>query len=181
MNDFRDGILSLNTRQFGNVVEILIRFINKQKYSKVMLFDSFDIDNKKIEIKASRVYKKNVLKLNEKNLYDLITSNSNKNRLIKQSSITKNKFDCNIQQIKTELFDELFYVLFFYDLVEMFKISKENILNDENIYYCNKQHRGNIGEGQFHINNKSYSYHKEKYFECSFTYDKLKNLLLLNK
>lgn len=41
--------------------------------------------------------------------------------------------------------------------------------------YSDKQHRGNVGEGQFHINNKNISEH-EKYLDKKVTYEELYEL-----
>ena len=179
-NNLRDGIVGLNTRQFGRVIEILIGFIYNQKDSKDLSFDLAD-GKIKIEVKGSRVYKTNKLKITIENLYDLIVSNSNKNRLIKQSEINKYDFDCNIQQIKTNYFDYLYYVLFFNDIIEIFKIKSADIIKDSNLNYSDKQHRGNIGEGQFHISNSNYAYHKKTYFFDKLNYKDLKKKLLKYK
>ena len=179
-NELRDGIVGLNTRQFGRVVELIIKFIYKQKDSKDLAFDLID-GNIKIEVKAARVYRANKLDITIENLYDLIISNSNKNRLIKQSEINSQTFDCNIQQIKVKYFDYLYYVLFFNDIIEIYKIKSNRIVKDKKIQYSDKQHRGNSGEGQFHISNTNYLYHKENYFLSSLKYDELKEKLLQKK
>ena len=43
------------------------------------------------------------------------------------------------------------------------KIKSNEILNDEEIMYSDHQHRGNTGEGQFHINNRTIETHLKKY------------------
>ncbi len=45
------------------------------------------------------------------------------------------------------------------------------------IGYSNKQHKGNVGEGQFHITEKSIQIHLTKYFHKTLTYDELYQLL----
>ena len=37
---------------------------------------------------------------------------------------------------------------------------------------------GNVGEGQFHLNNKTYGYHIEKYIEKDLTYKEILDLLV---
>ena len=179
-NDLMDGIMALNTRQFGTVIELMIKIIYQMKDSNDLSFD-LSYQGCKIEVKGSRVYKKNKLKLNEANLYDVIVSNNNKNRLIKQKDAKKIIFDCNIQQIKTQYFDYLYYVLFFSDIIEFFMINSDKIIEDKAIGYSNKQHRGNEGEGQFHINEKNYLHHKEHYFIQQMNYKELKGRLLKAK
>ena len=42
--------------------------------------------------------------------------------------------------------------------------------------YSDKQHRGNKGEGQFHINNDNIKYHRENNLERKLTYEELYEL-----
>jgi len=178
-DELRDGIIGLHTRQIGRVVELLISHIYDFHDSDNIHFDLKD-GNTRIEIKGSRVYKKNKLKFTKSNLYETIVNSSNRNRLIKQKDVTNYDFDCNIQQIKISYFDKLYYVLFFYDIIEVFKIDSKEIKNDSNIQYSNKQHKGNVGEGQFHINQRTYKHHKNRYFLKTLTYEELKNKLTKN-
>ena len=128
---------------------------------------------KRLKIKASKVLRQQKLDMNIDNFYNIIINNSNRDRLLSQKEIMGNEFDCNIQQVKTKLFDYLIYLLFFKDVIEIFQISKRSILRDKNIMYSDKQHRGNVGEGQFHINNRTYKHHKNKYFIDAITYEDL--------
>ena len=50
-------------------------------------------------------------------------------------------------------------------------------LRIKNIKYSGKQHRGNKGEGQFHIDCKNIDYHLLEYFYKSLTYDEVIALL----
>jgi len=43
--------------------------------------------------------------------------------------------------------------------------------------YSDKQHKGNEGEGQFHLNRKSIDYHMKNHFVQWLTYEELYNLL----
>ena len=45
------------------------------------------------------------------------------------------------------------------------------------IYYSPKQHRGNVGEGQFHINQDTLPIHLSNYLYQTLTYEKLLDLL----
>ena len=47
---------------------------------------------------------------------------------------------------------------------------------DKQINYSNHQHRGNVGEGQFHINNLTIDNHIEKYLVEWITYDEIIDL-----
>ena len=116
---------------------------------------------------------KQKLDMNIENFYDIMITNSNRNRLLLQKDVEKFEFDCNIQQIKTKLFDRLIYLLFFKNVIEIFEISGRQIQKDKRVFYSDRQHRGNIGEGQFHVNNKTYGHHKESYLVGSITYREL--------
>ena len=92
---FKDGIIDMHTRQFGTAAEIIIMILKGCIGSKKLEFDLVDIDSKKVEVKASKVFKKQKLDMNIENFYDIIISNSNRDRLIKQRDIKKFEFDCN--------------------------------------------------------------------------------------
>ena len=90
------------------------------------------------------------------------------------------KFDCNIQQVKRREFDVLYYGLFFSDCIQIFRINRSEIktcAEGGDIGYADKQHKGNKGEGQFHITEKNLQVHLEKYFHKTLTYDELFQLL----
>ena len=178
-DDFRDGILSLNTRQFGQAIELIVQLLKGYENSKSLEFDLYDSDTKeKIEVKSSRVYKKQSLDLSLDTLYATIINSSNRNRLLRQEQALKSNFNCNIQQIKITYFDKLYYLLLFYDTIEVFLIGADDIKKDKMIGYSDKQHRGNPGEGQFHITQRNYQHHKDTYFIQSITYDEIKKMLL---
>ncbi len=176
---FRDGIINLHTRQFGRVVELIVQLLKDYQDSHRLDFDLFDpATSMNIEVKSSRVFKKQSLQFDLDHLYELIMNHSNRDRLLKQTQATSSEFDCNIQQVKIDLFDSLYYLLFFYDVIEIFRINNNQIKNDRNLNYSHKQHRGNKGEGQFHVNQSNYQYHKDHYFIQSLTYEQLKSMLL---
>jgi len=162
----RDAIFSLHTRKFGNIVEkliekILIEFGFLVNKPKDLSYD-IEIDQLKDEIKGSRVLSKSVLNLNEGNIIETLLKHES-NRFVNLSDSENCEWDCNIQQIKTKLFNNLWYVLFFGDSVAVFKIHGSEISEDKVIGYSNKQHRGNVDEGQFHVTNKNIKHHLEKY------------------
>ncbi len=43
--------------------------------------------------------------------------------------------------------------------------------------YSNKQHRGNIGEGQFHITNSNIKKHRKQHLKDTLSYEELYKLL----
>jgi hypothetical protein len=77
--------------------------------------------------------------------------------------------------VKRAEFDILYYGLFFADCVVIFRINSDQI--GSQIYYSDKQHKGNVGEGQFHINQDTLQIHLDRYLYQKLTYDKLLKLL----
>jgi hypothetical protein len=101
-------------------------------------------------------------------------------RMVAFTDWAHNQFDCNIQQIKRAEFDVLYYGLFFSDCVKIFRINSIDIKENEKggkIYYSDFQHKGNVGEGQFHINRKTLQVHLDNYLYKTLTYDELRELL----
>ena len=179
INEFRDGIFALRTRRFGNVAEIMIEKIYRLENSNKLNYDRFDaVENKKIEIKFSTVMKENDERINSSNVIEQCLKANIANRAMKFADIKQYKFDCNIQQIKCNEFDVLYYGLFFADAILIFKISSNDILKLDN--YSNKQHRNNECEGQFHINNDNLKFHIDNFLIKQLTYDDLYKLFLEN-
>lgn len=174
--DIRDGIFALHTRRFGTVAENLIKILANVAWGKNISHDLYDEQTlKKIEVKFSRALKSNKNVINESNIIEQIISADDKTRMFKSAEWKNFSFDCNIQQIKIKEFDVLYYGIFFSDKVKIFKIRAAQI--DKQVKYSDKQHKGNIGEGQFHLNNQSFKYHLEHFFEIELTYKKILKLL----
>ena len=89
------------------------------------------------------------------------------------------RFDCNIQQVKCTEFDVLYYGLFFADRIEIFMMRSAEILNCPG--YSDKQHRGNEGEGQFHLNQDNIEYHRQHHLQRVLTYEELYTLLSMGE
>ena len=171
----KKSLCSLPTRRFGEFVEIVTGKLNSLEKSKDSSYDRTHKD-KKIEIKGSRVFNNKNENLNEENILEVL-SKDNASTLIADELKSKNIWNCNIQQIKTDFFDVLHYSLFFENKVYFFQITGDKIKSDKGIGYSNKQHRGNEGEGQFHIDSKNIDYHIHSYYYKSITYKEIINLL----
>ena len=171
----KKSLCSLPTRRFGEFVEIITGKLYSLEKSKDSSYDR-EQKNKKIEIKGSRVFFNKSENLNEQNVLRVLNED-NSSFLIKDKLKDRNIWNCNIQQIKTDYFDLLYYSLFFDDKVYFFQISGDNIKSDKGISYSNKQQRGNEGEGQFHIDSKNIDYHIHNYYFKSMTYKEVINLL----
>jgi hypothetical protein len=174
-NELRDGIFSLNTRRFGTVAEIMVKKLKNLGKSKNMFHDLFDstTDNR-IEVKFSRVCQ-NLEKLTEKNLLECIQKEQTTDRRIKFSDWQKHQFSCNIQQVKRTEFEVLYYGTFFDDSIKIFRITPDQI--DSTIGYVDKQHKGNKGEGQFHITEKNLQVHLNQFMVNTLTYEELLEIL----
>jgi hypothetical protein len=112
----------------------------------------------------------------EDNVLEQILAANTSVRAVKDYEIKTYTFDSNIQQIKRNEFDVLYYGLFFANIIYIFNISSSEIENAK-IGYSDKQHRGNVGEGQFHINEVNFDYHVKNFLLKKLTYEELYSLL----
>ena len=64
----------------------------------------------------------------------------------------------------------------FSDVVLIFSINLNAKIGHE-IKYSDRQHFGNVGEGQFHINDRTLQYHLDNFLYKKLTYDQLLKLL----
>lgn len=64
---------------------------------------------------------------------------------------------------------------FFADCIKIFRIKSSEI--GPQICYSDKQHKGNVGEGQFHINQDTLQTHLDTYLYQTLTYEELFQLL----
>ena len=171
INKFKMGLFSLNTRRFGTVAEYMIQLLYNFEDSKSLAFDKKDCKGNKIEVKFSRVLKENAVSIKKENVISEAKAANLILRMIQSSD--NSAFDCNIQQVKTKEFDFLYYGLFFEDIIYVYKIKSQMVKKIPG--YSDKQHRGNVGEGQFHINNKNILEH-EKYLDKKVSYEELYEL-----
>lgn len=176
IEEFRDGIFALRTRRFGTVAEIMVERLYNLDESGSLAFDKKDRHSKeRIEVKFSTVMKKNDDTIHDDNVIDQCKKANLANRAMKSSEANRYRFDCNIQQVKRKEFDLLYYGLFFADKIEVYKMTSEEVLDCPG--YSDKQHRGNEGEGQFHLNEINIEYHRKHFLEKVLTYEELYNLL----
>lgn len=173
--EFRDGIFALRTRRFGTVAEIMIKELYNLDESRTLAFDKKDIrTNERIEVKFSTVMKENDDKIRDDNVIEQCLKANLANRAMKSENVEIYNFDCNIQQIKRKEFDVLYYGLFFADVIEIFKMRSNEILDCPG--YSDFQHRGNEGEGQFHLNQDNIEFHRKNYQVLTINYKELYDL-----
>lgn len=170
---FRDGIFAMNTRRFGKVAELMIKKICSLKDSDNLAYDLKSEIGKKIEVKFSTVLKKCDKKINSKNLIDCVIASKLDDRMLTFEKAKEFKFDSNIQQVKRKEFDLLYYGCFFEDKIMICKMEASKIADNRKIFYSDKQHRGNKGEGQFHINNRTLQEHVDNHLDRWLSYEEL--------
>ncbi len=180
-NTLRDGIFSLRTRRFGSVAECMIKRLEKCGKARNQFHDLYDdIRKRRFEVKFSVVMKAADTPITEDTVLQCIREATSVERMVKFTEWGLFKFDCNIQQIKRAEFDVLYYGLFFSDSVKIFRIERLQIMENNRggkIYYSDFQHKGNRGEGQFHINQDTLQTHLDNNLYRTLSYDELYNLL----
>lgn len=176
IKEFRDGIFALRTRRFGTIAELMIEALYDFTKSRNQFHDRYDeVGHQRVEIKFSTVMKSNEAVINRYNAIDQCKKANLGNRALNSTDMYNYDFDCNIQQVKRLEFDVLYYGLFFADRIAIFKMYSDEITSC--IGYSDKQHKGNIGEGQFHLNRATIDYHMKKHFVQWLTYEELYELL----
>ena len=172
----RDGIFALHTRRFGSVAEVMIQRLIQAAKARSLFHDLYD-DNQKhrIEVKFSRIQKPSETTVTEATVLQCIAEATAANRMVPFSQWQQFNFDSNIQQIKRTEFEILYYGLFFADCVKIFRIESSQI--GSQINYCDVQHKGNKGEGQFHVTHRTLAVHLRDYYHKSLDYDELYQLL----
>lgn len=177
IQEFKEGIFSLRTRRFGTVAEYMIKALVSVEMSGTLAYDLTDSEMNRIEVKFSTVMKKNESTITVQNVIQQILDSTVDHRMMDSNDIYTSKFDCNIQQVKTAEFDVLYYGLFFQDRIAIFKVDSQDVFSLPN--YSNKQHRGNEGEGQFHLNNKTIQYHLDNQLYRWVSYEELYELFIV--
>ncbi|HVC94054.1 MAG TPA: hypothetical protein VND64_10205 [Pirellulales bacterium] len=175
-NALRDGIFALNTRRFGSVAEVLVQRLEKLGKGRSLFHDLYDdVAKGRVEVKFSVARKQCETRVSEASVLRCIAEARNEERMMAFADWKTVDFDCNIQQIKRREFEVLYYGVFFADCIVIFRIRSDEI--GPHIQYSDKQHKGNLGEGQFHINRRTMQVHLEQHLYRTLTYDQLLELL----
>lgn len=170
--DLRDGIFALRTRRFGTVAELMIQKQYNLEKGHNQFHDLYDSRSKKrVEVKFSTVMKANEDVITISNVIHQVLASRISDRAMKREEIATCSFDSNIQQVKCGEFDILYYGLFFSDYIAIFKMTSEEVRKCPG--YSDKQHKGNEGEGQFHLHQDSIQYHFDNHFVNWITYNDL--------
>ncbi len=167
------NLLQMAPRPFGEKFgEWLVSILDTNLQKTNDNSHDLSLGEHRCEVKISRAFDKG-LKDMPFNKFLLTESN---HRFIKYN--TNEKFDCNIQQVKPKCFDFLIYGVFFDEIIYLFKVSSDQILNDKKIGYVGKQHRGNTGEGQFHIKRNNMKYHIDNFLYKQMTWNELVDIIV---
>lgn len=180
IKEFRDGIFALRTRRFGNVAELMIEVLYGYTKSHNQFHDRYDeVRKQRIEVKFSTVMKTNDEPITRSNVIEQCKKANIGNRALSSTDMYNYDFDCNIQQVKRLEFDVIYYGLFFADRIAIFKMNSDKIMSCPG--YSDKQHKGNEGEGQFHLNRSTIDYHMQHHFIKWLTYEELYDLFFANE
>lgn len=136
----RDGIFNLGTIRFGKIPEIMI----KKKYDFSIPIGTTEYDlisdkGERIEVKFSCVREKEA-DITEDNALSVCLENakSGTDRKVNSYLYEQVIFDCNIQQIKPDLFEVIYYGLFFEDRIIIFKMESKDMLKCFTAKYFSK-------------------------------------------
>jgi hypothetical protein len=169
LNAFRDGIFQLKTRRFAQVTELMVRRLTGANDALNIHHDLYQQDSQsRIEVKFCVVRQRADERIDATNVLKVIASAAAQNRRIEFADWSAHQFTCNIQQVKRDEFDVLYYGLFFDDVVQVFRIS--SALINERVSFSKTQHKGNVGEGQFHITHHNLHRHLEQFHLCTLSY-----------
>lgn len=154
----KENIVEMVPRTFGEKVgEYLIRKLIPELEDRLDNSHDASLNGEKVEIKLSRALKKSS---SASSVKELLTSRKDRGLIKFDSDFS---FDCNIQQVKPDCFDHIVYGILFDDAIFVFKASKEDILYNKGLGYNDKQHRGNVGEGQFHLKRSNINFHIDNF------------------
>lgn len=110
IEQFKNGIFALRTN-FGELAQLMIQKKMGFKPSDGNSYDLQDSDGRKIEVKFSRAYKK--ISLTEENAIEICTNCSTTVYNSSEAENDSSNYDCNIEQLKPDCFNSLYYGVFF--------------------------------------------------------------------
>ena len=118
IDQFKQGIFSLRTN-FGELAQLMLQKDMGLHPSDDNSYDLKDDDGRRIEVKFSRAYKKDI-PITASNAIELCSNSSTMVYDSTESEKRSSDYDCNIQQLKPDCFDSLYYGVFFSDKIEIF-------------------------------------------------------------
>lgn len=136
-----ENIATLNTRRL-NVV------------TKGIVNDFTDFDTTNQMVLSSMAIRKTRLD----QTYVSLIENGDKKKFIPYSQRYNHRFNCAIQQIKSE-YSGVVFVLYFSDVVAIYQVNRAELKYLPT--YCTKQHKDNHNEAQFTVNNKNIDFFED--------------------
>ena len=185
IKQFRDGIFALRTN-FGELAQLMLKKSEGFTSADNNTYDLKGLNGEKIEVKFSRAYKD--IKLTEDNAISLCCNSSISVYRSDEAEHKDANYDCNIQQLKPEFFDVLYYGVFFSDKIEVFRAERAYFPESIEAFMADKesarerfpgyasQHK-NGTECQFHITKRTHKHHYDNYFLKEISYEELYDLL----
>lgn len=165
----REGIFALNTRRFGTVAEILVKRLRTLGKARNQFHDLYDHSTgRRVEVKFSRAMREATERVTDRTVLACIEAATSEKRLIHWADRHSVAYDCNIQQVKPTEFEVLEYGVFFADRIAFFRITSAEI--GPEIGFSDRQHKGNVGEGQFHIDEQSIAVHEARWLVGTMSY-----------
>ena len=186
IEQFRQGIFALRTN-FGELAQLMIQKDMGLSPADDNSYDLKDAQGNKIEVKFSRAYKKNI-PLTERNAIKICSNCGAMVYSSDEAESISSDYDCNIQQLKPDCFDSLYYGIFFSDKIEIFHAPRTafpesiaSFLEDKDaarkkLPGYSRQHKGGE-ECQFHIKKTTHNHHYTHYHIKDLTYEELYDLL----
>lgn len=138
------GIFNLSPKRFNALAEEIVSHVFPDK-----------TQNDTIKFSRAILRKKKTYS----SFLDECLDESQNKKAVSSKNINNSNLDCNIQQIKCNEFNVLYYGVFFDDCIEIYKTTSKDIPSIPG--YCNIQHKGNWGEGQFHITTATIDWHRQ--------------------
>lgn len=170
--NLRQNLIIADGKSFGKIFEIVVSRLNGLQKASDASHDRFcKKTSNRIEVKSTRAFHK-VKKITEENLSDLMLERTTAKTLVPDIKKHEYEWDSGICQIKTGCFDLLYYAVVFFEKIYIFRCTSQDVLDDEQIGFSDKQHR-NGKMGQFHISPKNIAHHIEKYLFHTLNYDQL--------
>lgn len=179
VEQFRDGIFRSASRTYGEqYIEPILRKYYGWDESKGGANDAVGNEGQLIEIKASKVLLSTEKKQNISLVDRIISENHNDviNRLVSFDDCYEAEYYANMQNVKRDHFDELYYVMLFEDCLKIFVSKKEDISSIPNWSDKHGRYDEHGKSGQFAIKKANISWHIENNLKTTLTWDEVYNI-----
>ncbi len=175
LDKFRMGIFNLSSARFGKVAKLMIQQLYDYSDPENKYYNLYDPSNKfRVEVGFSRAVNKPPLITKNNAISEIYNSAANSKKVIIEADLQSCIFRCNIQQLKLTHFDVLYYGIFFFDTIYIFKaLTSELPLLPG---FCSKQHESSIKEAQMGLTHANLDLHK-KLLITKLSYQDLYSLL----